>query len=432
MSRQLISLTATALVAAALLLPFASHGQDAALDRRIAAVAEGQVQFHYASHSEVCGDGDRWFRVGDDSWHGSWSDSEGRGSDRCERGPVRVTVTKLAREIIRIETAAGPLQLGEGVTDLGVVSARSASAWLFDVAARLDGRPARDAILPAVIADSTQPTAQLLRIAQDRDRAREARRTAINWIARSPELSVPEATRALQALASDERDTPTVRQSALSALARLPRGSGIAPVITLAGNRADLWLGREAMKVVARSGDPRARAFLRTAVADRDLPEELRAAAITGLGGDQATGADARQLRESWRTLEGERTKDALLAAVSSVGGAANADWLLTIARDANEAVVLRRRAVTLAERAGANGAQLAAVYDAADVTELRLTTIAALAEEGSKPSRDKLIAIAGSTETATVRRRAVAALDRLGGSDARQALEALARPDRR
>jgi hypothetical protein len=429
MSTHALSIAAAAALGAALLAPLATQGQDSALDRRVVAVADGQVQFHFASHAEVCGDGERWFRVGDDSWHGSWSSGDDRLRATCDRGPVRVTITKLAREIIRIETAAGPLKVGEGVTDLGAVSARAAAAWLFDLATRLDGRPARDAILPAVIADSTTPTPQLLRIAQDRDRARETRRSAIGWIARAPELSLAEGIRALRTLAADDRDAPAVRQSAIAALARLPRGAGIAPLTELAAEREDVWLGREAMRVIARSGDPRARAFLRSAVADAKLPEGLRAAAITGLGGDQATGADAKLLRDSWGSLEGERTKEALLAAVSSVGGAANAAWLLTVARDESQPIALRRRAVTLAERAGANGAQLAALYDAANVTDLRLTAIAALAQEGSKPSRDKLIAIARSTETATVRRRAVAALDRLGGEDAREALAALAVP---
>jgi HEAT repeat protein len=421
----------TAALAVTLLVPVPSHGQDAVIERRVAAVAEGQVQFQFASHAGVCGDGERWFRVGDDSWYGSFSSGDSRASSGCVRGPVRVTVTKMAREVIRIETEVGPLKVGDGVTDLGAVPARAAAAWLFDLASRSEGRPARDAILPAVLADSGNPTAALVRIAQDRERSREVRRSAISWLARAPGLSVAEGTRSLRAIAADERDSQSIRQSALSALLRLPRGEGIAPLIALAGTRDDLWLGREAVKVIARSGDPRARAYLRTAVADARLADELRTAAITGLGGDMATGADAALLRSSWRTITAQSSREALLTAVGSIGGSVNAEWLISIARDQNEAVGLRQRAVTRAERAGATGAQLAAVYDAANLTELRNTTISALASEGSKASRDKLIEIAGSTESTSVRRRAISALERIGGEDARDALTSLAIPDR-
>ena len=404
--------------------------QDAAIERRVAGVRDGVVTMNFASHASTCGDGGGWMRVGDGSWYGEWNSGlPDAATDRCARGPVRVAVTKLAGEVIRIETVVGPLRPLEDATDLGAVAARSASSWLLGLAARLDGRPARDAILPAVIADSATPTSALEALAGDRDRSRDVRRSAISWLARAPGVSAPEALRALQALAADERDAPAVRQSAVAALARLPRGAGIASLTRLAGNREDVWLAQEATKVLARSGDPRSRAFLRTAAADTRLPEELRMAAITGLGGDMATGDDARQLRETWRTLDGSRAKDALLAAVASVGGSVNAEWLLTIARNEQETLSLRRRAATLAERAGASGTQLAALFDAATATELRLTVIAALAQEGSKPARDKLIAIAGSTEIASVRRRAISALDRFDGEEVREALAALAVP---
>jgi len=423
-------------VALATLVTSALVGQDAssALDRRVSAVTDGVVTFNFASHADVCGDGHSWFRIGDESWHGNWNDNgSGSRSDSffCARGPVRVKITKLAGEIIRIETAVGPLQAvaNQDATDLGIVGARSASTWLLGLASRLDGRPARDAILPAVIADSASPTPGLLRIAQDRERARDSRRSAIRWLARAPDASTAEAVRALQTLAMDERDAPAVRQSAVSALARVPGGHGIVPLTGLAGNGTDPWLGREAIRVLARNDDPRARAFLRKAAADASLSETLRAAAITGLGSDQATGADARQLREAWTTLSGARVKDALLTAVASVGGGVNADWLLGVARDSRESLTLRRRAATLAERAGASGPQLVALFDAATETELRLTVIAALAQEGSKPSRDKLIAIASSTEVGAVRRRAVSALDRFDGDEVREALSALAVP---
>ena len=52
--------------------------------------------------------------------------------------------------------------------------------------------------------------------------------------------------------------------------------------------------------------------FLRDVVGDTRRSDELRAAAIAGLGGEMATGADARLLRDTYRTLSAEKVKDAV------------------------------------------------------------------------------------------------------------------------
>ncbi len=397
------------------------------LERRVSATANGTLQFHFASREDACGDGQRFFRTGDDSWYGTINSSDPAMHTQCARGPVRVVITMAEREVVRLETFIGPLGRAEDATDLGAVPAREASAWLLQLASRGDGRPARDAILPAVMADSATPTPGLLAIARDQDRPRETRRSAISWLARSPDASVESASRALTALARDERDAPTVRQQAVSTLIRLPRGAGIAALADLAGERTDTWLGREATKVLARSGDPRARDFLRRAVADARLPEDLRAAAISGLGNDLATGADARLLRESYRSLTNDRTKDATLAAVATVGGSANAEWLMSVARNREETPALRRRAISLSERAGATGAELAALYDAVEDTDAKGAVIGAMSQEGSKPSRDKLLTIAASSELSALRRRAISALEKFDGPEVRAALAGIA-----
>lgn len=405
-----------------------ANAQGGTLERRVAAVANGQVEFNFASHEEACGDGLRFMRTDDDSWYGSYiNTSDPAMRAQCVRGPLRVLVTLADREVVRIESFIGPLQHAEGATNIGAVAARDASAWLLSIAARADGRPARDAILPAVLADSASPTPALLGIARDQERARDTRRSAISWLVRAPDASSAETARTLASLARDEGDAPAVRQSALSALIRLPQGTGITALAQLAAEREDLWLGSEATKVLARSGDPRARAYLRTAVADARLPDDLRAAAITGLGNDMATGADAKLLRDTWRSLSDERSKGATLSAVAAIGGGANAEWLMNIARDREQTPALRRKAVSLSERAGATGTQLGRLFDTVDDTDTRNAVISALGTEGSKPARDKLLDIAKSSELPALRRRAISALNKFDSPEVREALAAIA-----
>jgi hypothetical protein len=425
--RPIIVIPAAALALGAAVVASA-NAQGNALDRRVTAVANGLVEFNFASNEQTCGDGLHFMRTSEDSWYGNYiNTNDPTMRSACVRGPLRVLVTMAEREVVRIETFIGPVQRAEGATNLGAVPAREASTWLLGVAARSDGRPARDAILPAVLADSSAPTPALLAIARDQDRARDTRRSAISWLVRAPDASSAEAARTLGALARDERDAPAIRQAALSALIRLPQSTGITALTQLAAERQDLWLGSEATKVLARSGDPRARAYLRTAVADARLPEDLRAAAIAGLGNDMATGADGKLLRDTWRSLGDERTKNATLTAVAAVGGSANAEWLMTIARDQEQTPVLRRKAVALSERAGATGTQLSQLYEAVDDTETRGAVITAMGTEGSKPSRDKLLDIAKSSELPTLRRRAITALNRFDSPEVREALAAIA-----
>ena len=95
--------------------------QGDALDR-VGAVRDGMVEFHFASHSETCGDGLHWMRTGENSWSGSFiNTSDPALRTQCERGPVRVLLTKADGEIVRIEAFVGPLQHAADATNLGPV-----------------------------------------------------------------------------------------------------------------------------------------------------------------------------------------------------------------------------------------------------------------------------------------------------------------------
>ena len=86
--------------------------------------------------------------------------------------------------------------------------------------------------------------------------------------------------------------------------------------------------------VLARSGDPRARQFLRSTVQRTDLPDEVLAVAIRGLGHNYVTGQDASLLRSTYPRLTGQRSQDAILASLSDLGGSENVQWLTAIVRD--------------------------------------------------------------------------------------------------
>lgn len=290
-------------------------------------------------------------RADDNNWYSSYN-GDGGGRDVCVDGPVRVVVTRAGRDVIKIESFAGPLAADEhGGRDLGVAGAREAATYLLGLAATLDGRPAREALTPAMLADSSVVTPQLLQLTKDQSRARDLRRSAISWLARrraeSGGVGVEAVERTLDQLVRDRTESESVRSQALSTISSLDRGEGI-PVLIKFSNDTDSWLSRQAFSSLSRSGDPRAREYIRVAAKRSDLTEENRVSAIQSLGGEYATGADLKTLREMYPSLNSDRQRDVLISTLASAGGTENATWLLAIAKSSTEPAQRRRRAISL------------------------------------------------------------------------------------
>ena len=371
------------------------RAQGATLERRIAAIGDGRAEFSTAARADACGDGRTWYRIGGDTWAARAGDgwTTDGSAIACAVGPLRLRVTVLAGEVLRAEAFVGPLQRDSTAIDLGRVAGPEVAEWLLRLARGATGRTAREAIAGVALLPAPVPGAELAAVARDEDRARDTRRAAV------------------------------------AALARLEGGEGIAALIALGAIGDDGWLAHEAIRALGRSSDPRARRELRAILADRRRPESARASAAVALGNDLASGDDARALRAALPGLEGLGARDSILAAAASVGGRETRAWLLTLARDEAQPLTVRRRATLLGERAGASGAELVALYDAAPDTETRGSMIGVLARDGSRAAREKLVAIAKSTEAPVTRRRAISALERFDGADVREALAGLARP---
>lgn len=317
------------------------------LERRVQNAPAGAVSFTYAARSGVCGNGRSYFRMDDGGWHGSWSD--GMPSEPCVPGPVRVMVHRAGSEIVKLDVFVGPVSADSG-TALGAVSARDAAAYLLQLAAKLEGRPAREAMLPAMLADSATVTPALAALAKDVDRSREVRRTAISWLVRrraeSGGIGAGAADKLLDQLVRDRTEGESVRSAALSSVGRSEAAEGVPALIAYAGSD-DAWLSRKAFSMLANGGDPRARAFLRAQVKRDDLGEEQRAEAIRGLGSEYGSGADLALLREVYPKLNSDRERESLISTVANAGGRVNIDWLLELAKSPTESVQRRRRVLS-------------------------------------------------------------------------------------
>src|SRR5688572_31713861 len=91
------------------LLAIAASSLEAqSLANRINAVRDGRVNFAFAAREGVCGNGRSFISIGSDVHIGSYTFmSDGRASEPCERGPVRVVLDRADGGVIDVNTYVG-------------------------------------------------------------------------------------------------------------------------------------------------------------------------------------------------------------------------------------------------------------------------------------------------------------------------------------
>jgi HEAT repeat protein len=427
-SLRLYSGTAVVLSLLGCTLADAAAGQN--LERRVGSAGDGLVQFNYPAREGVCGNGKTFINIGGNSWYGSMNDATRQ--EACTAGPVRVVINQAGGQVVSVETFVGPVQTEPGVNDLGAVPPNEAADYLLGLAARSEGKPSRDAIFPATLAQGVQAADRLLAIANDRSRPRETRRQAISYAGREVERGNAAAQRVtgdLVRIATDGNDNSDVRSRAVSTLAGLDRGEGIPALIELSGSASDTWLGSQAMRSLASSGDPRARDYLRTALRGGRLADDVAATAIKGMGGNYATASDAAFLRELYPSLRGEKAKSAVFSALAEIGGTDNRSWLLQRVRDSNESTDERRRALSAARKAGADINDLVSLYDAVGDQTMKASLISLYGSSTETAATDKLISIARSETDRTLRRRSISRLSKSDDPRVKQVLQEIVEP---
>jgi hypothetical protein len=393
------------------------------LANRIASASDHSVQFTYKARPGVCGDGRTYISTGPGNFYGFNSND---GTEQCQAGPVRVVLDLAAKNVVALRTYVGIPSTGvdASVSNVGNVTPTDAADFLLGLAGRADGRVGRDAIFAALLGDSVDVSSRLLTIGRDANRPLETRRAALAGLARTDSRQLDAIGSSLVQIAVNESDVQGAREEALRVLSRLDHGAGIQPLIRLANSNAASWIGRESMRVLASSGDPRARDFLRATVQRTDVPDELLASAIRGLGRNYVTGQDATLLRSLYPKLTGDKSRDAVLASIADLGGADNVQWLTAVVRNEQLSSDARRRALAYLTRAGAPTPTLVALYDPLTDSQLRGELISIYSRAGDKSATDKLVWIARNEQNYQLKRRAIGALSRNSDPAIRQALQ--------
>ena len=430
MLRTMNDVTRAAFAAVLVTSVTAAHAAAQPLAARVDAAPPGYVHFSFAARPGVCGDGTSYIRAGSNTIISGSSDfSDPQRSVPCDPGPVRVLLDRAERQIIAIRTYVGPDVATRTGTDLGRLSPQQAADYLLDLAARSEGRVGRDALFPASLADSVEITDGLAAIARNLALSRETRSSALSYLGRSsdPMQAVPRRVlETLLAVARDESDNLAVRRQALGVLGRLEHGAGIAALIDLAGQSTNLWLAREATTVLGRSGDPRARTHLRTVLQRADTNESVRAIALRALGSQYATQQDAVLLRSVYPRLATDDARASVIAAVADIGGAENVRWLTAIVKNPTEPIALRRRALEAVTRAGGSMAELVAMYAGTTDPQLKDALVTAYARSAEPSATEALMTIARTETSVNLRRRAINALSKSNDPKVKELLKDL------
>jgi HEAT repeat protein len=414
---QKLPLASLALASTFGLAPALGAQAGSSIARRVAAAPDGEVRMTYATRSSVCGDGRDGVTIGRSMYFAPNIESYGWSNVRCEHGPARVTLTVEGHRIVGVRTrVAGswPTASG-GVTDLGTVPAAEAAAYFISIVPALDETPTRrNPMLAAAVADSANVAPDMLRIGRMTSLSRETRRRAVHWSGALGDASM--VAPLVELARSNGRDGASegnmgpgdgLEGAATGALSMIPDGAGLPALMGLARDGSEsvrkaavFWLGERE--------EEKARAVVRTAAADEHETIAVRKSAIFALSQGESSKADEAFLESLFDRVADEKLKEQVLFAMSQRGSNDGARWLLAKARDAQQPIEVRRKAVFWAGQGHASVADLTSLYQSASERQLREHVIFVLSQRDEEAAITALIGIARSDADREMRRKAL------------------------
>jgi hypothetical protein len=240
------------LLAAAVAVALVPTAAVAQLEEVVARTEDGVVRLSYATKAdvEICDHGVRY--------HGRRITWKGRGEHEppaCRTGPVVVELHVRGGRVRGVELLVGnDAPRSRSAIDLGTVPPTEATRFLLSLpygGASTDG--AKDAILPAMLADVSDVWLDLLGIARDRDVPSDVRRSALFWLGQEAAAA---ATVGLSEVATDRDEEQDIRNAAIFALSQRPADEGAPMLMEIARTAEEAETRRQAMFWLAQSEAP--------------------------------------------------------------------------------------------------------------------------------------------------------------------------------
>jgi HEAT repeat protein len=283
----------------------------------------------------------------------------------------------------------------------------------------------------------------------------EARPTLKKVLARRDECSVQLRRRAVYILGRNGTEEsavdllevartdpdPSVRSDAINLLGRVPGNATVGTLEKIFADAPDDRTRQAVLSALRSRGGPDAKRVLKTIIERNDIPEKMRMEAISQLAGSSryvtetrsgqtatmladrvATAAergntvdeeDAAYLRGLYGKTQSQAMKVQIISAVARMGGTTNDQWVLGIAKNADEDMRLRREALSRLRSTTLTVDDLGKLFDSLSERELRRAVLQQLARRDEPAATDKLIEIAKSGTDPQIRREAISVLAR-------------------
>ena len=254
----------------------------------------------------------------------------------------------------------------------------------------------------------------------------ELRRRALYLLGRQGNT---EAIPIMLDVAKNDTDA-SIRGEAMSWLSRVGGDQAVPLLEELLRTSNDERTQRSAVNALSSIDTERARRAVRAIIERNDALERVRYDAIMSLSRDRDGSVnrdDMTYLRGLYTKLDAPRLREAVLTSVSRVGTPENEQFLLTIARNQNEAPSLRAAALQrLGRMSSVSLDDIAKLYDVADSRSLREQILYALYQRKEPEAVDKMIEIARRDTDPQIRRTAISLLARRDDPRARKWLQEL------
>ena len=194
-------------------------------------------------------------------------------------------------------------------------------------------------------------------------------------------------------------------------LARVPGEEALGTLEELSRD-SDERVSRAAVRALVSHPSPRARTFVRAVVERSETPERLRLEALSAFDKERTTSDDVAWMRALYGRTENSKIKTRIVNTLSNIGGPEVDQWMLALARNADENSDTRRSAL---RRVGKTLpiADLARLYDSAAERNIREALIETLATRTEAEATDKLIDVVKTGTDPRLRSQAISALTR-------------------
>jgi HEAT repeat protein len=354
-----------------------------------------------------------------------------RFPDRAKEGDAKSLRTRVCGELARqgdeacaaeVSSAAYAVAAAGVASEVDALKAQVAAASAAADAARAGVRSSRKGApsgCPSEDDDDDERVAALNALLQmDADRALPVlkkvlerrdpcsvglRRKAVFLVSQK---RTPETADILLGIARNDPDEE-VREQAVFWLSQVPDERAVTMLQQILASSTNEDIKNKALFALSQHRSPEAARFLRDFALRENESDELRGQAIFWLGQRRST-ENAEFLRNLYSRIKSDEVKEKILFSLSQQRDVGNDKWLIDIARNANENIELRKKALFWAGQGAASADQLISLYSTMPDSDMREQLIFVYAQRHDPAMVTKLMDIAKNDRDPDLRKKAI------------------------